>query len=123
MKIDTKSVGENAVVEQAGKKLAPESDGSYIIEFMAKSLKVRKAGSDDVPGDSTVVKDSTAVLRKMTFANLTWTKFSLFDLNGNCLGETNGWNVPVNYPQGAYVIRAEALGRPAATRMVYVPNR
>ncbi len=123
VKIDTKSVGENAVVEQAGKKLAPESDGSYIIEFMAKSLKVRKAGSDDVPGDSTVVKDSTAVLRKMTFANLTWTKFSLFDLNGNCLGETNGWNVPVNYPQGAYVIRAEALGRPAATRMVYVPNR
>jgi hypothetical protein len=123
VKIDTKSVGENAVVEQAGKKLAPESDGSYIIEFMAKSLKVRKAGSDDVPGDSTVVKDSTAVLRKMTFANLTWTKFSLFDLNGNCLGETNGWNLPVNYPQGAYVIRAEALGRPAATRMVYVPNR
>ena len=42
VKIDTKSVDEKAVVEQDGKILTPESDGTYVIEFMAKALTVRK---------------------------------------------------------------------------------
>lgn len=106
VKIDTKSVGENAVVEQGGKKLTPESDGSYIIEFMAKELKVRKSSSND----------ETIALPKSPFANQGYSKYAIFDMNGNCLGETNGWTIPANYPKGTYIIRAEAAGLKAMTR-------
>ena len=112
VKIDTKSVDENAVVEQAGKRIAPESDGSYIIEFMAKELKVRKPNADDVPGDSTVA------LSKTILANPAYTKYTVFDLNGVRVGTTNGWFVPANYPKGSYIIRAEAAGLPAVTKTV-----
>jgi hypothetical protein len=106
VKIDTKSVGENAVVEQGGKKLTPESDGSYIIEFMAKELKVRKPSSNE----------ETTALPKLAFANHAYSKYTVFDMNGNCLGETNGWTIPANYPKGTYIIRAEAAGLKATTR-------
>ena len=112
VKIDTKSVDENAVVEQAGKKIAPESDGSYIIEFMAKELKVRKPGANDIPDDSTTALD------KATFANPAYTEYTIFDLNGVWLGRTNGWIIPATYPQGKYIIRADAAGLPAVTRLV-----
>jgi peptidoglycan/xylan/chitin deacetylase (PgdA/CDA1 family) len=106
VKIDTKSVGENAVVEQGGKKLTPESDGSYVIEFMAKELKVRKSSSND----------ETIALPKSAFANHAYSKYTVFDMNGNCLGETNGWTIPANYPKGTYIIRAEAAGLKAVTK-------
>lgn len=106
VKIDTKSVGENAVVEQGGKKLTPESDGSYIIEFMAKELKVRKPSSNE----------ETIALPKSAFANHAYSKYTVFDMNGNCLGETNGWTIPANYPKGTYIIRAEATGDKAETK-------
>ena len=106
VKIDTKSVGENAVVEQGGKKLTPESDGSYIIEFMAKELKVRKSSSND----------ETIALPKSAFANQGYSKYTVFDMNGNCLGETNGWTIPANYPKGTYIVRAEAAGLKAVTK-------
>lgn len=106
VKIDTKSVGENAVVEQGGKKLTPESDGSYVIEFMAKELKVRKSSSND----------ETIALPKSAFANQGYSKYTVFDMNGNCLGETNGWTIPANYPKGTYIVRAEAAGLKATTR-------
>lgn len=106
VKIDTKSVGENAVVEQGGKKLTPESDGSYVIEFMAKELKVCKSSSND----------ETIALPKSPFANQGYSKYTIFDMNGNCLGETNGWTIPANYPKGTYIIRAEAAGLKAVTK-------
>ncbi|WP_290761773.1 polysaccharide deacetylase family protein [Fibrobacter sp. UBA4297] len=106
VKIDTQSVGENAVVEQAGKKLTPERDGSYIIEFMAKELKVRKSSSND----------ETMALPKSAFVKHAYSKYTVFDMNGNCLGETNGWSVPANYPKGTYFIRAEAAGGKAETK-------
>ena len=114
--IDTKSVGENVVVEQGGKKLTPESDGSYIIEFMEKELKVRKSSSSDVPRDSSAVGDSTNSLPKLAIANRAYSKYTVFDVNGNCLGETNGWNIPANYPKGIYIVRAEAAGLKAVTK-------
>jgi peptidoglycan/xylan/chitin deacetylase (PgdA/CDA1 family) len=43
--IDTKDVGENAIVEQNGKVISPQNDRSYIIEFTAKSLNVRKSNT------------------------------------------------------------------------------
>ena len=132
--IDTKSVGENVVVEQNGQKITPESDGSYIIEFMSKSLTVRKAGAGDTPGDSTThpqdtttipqtdsTKDTSTALPKIQLGNLqnsAYTKFTLFDLNGNRLGTVNDFAVPVNYPKGTYIIRAEAKGQPAITKKV-----
>ena len=84
VQIDTKSVGENAVVEQNGQKLTRESDGSYIIEFMDKSIKVRKPGANDA------ANDSTTVLSKTEFSRNAYAKFTVFDLNGNRIGETNG---------------------------------
>ena len=132
--IDTKSVGENVVVEQNGQKLSPESDGSYIIDFMSKSLTVRKAGAGDTPGDSTrhpqdttaipqtdSTKDTSTALPKIQLGNLqnsAYTKFTLFDLNGNRLGTVRDFTVPENYPKGTYIIRAEAKGQPAITKKV-----
>ena len=112
VKIDTQSVDENAVVEQAGKKIVPESDGSYIIEFMAKELKVRKPNADDV------LDDSQSTLHKTTFANPAYTKYTVFDLNGVRLGGIKGWIIPASYPKGSYIIRAEAGDLPAVTRIV-----
>lgn len=116
VKIDTKSVGENAVVVQAGKKLIPESDGSYIIEFMAKELKVSKSNTIDIPRDSSAVGDSTNSLPKSTSANRAYSKYTVFDMNGNFLGETTGWNIPASIPKGAYIVRAEAAGHKAVTK-------
>ena len=132
--IDTKSVGENVVVEQNGQKITPESDGSYIIDFMSKSLTVRKAGAGDTPGDSTRLpqdttaipqtdstKDTSTALPKIQLGNLqnsAYTKFTLFDLNGNRLGTVRDFTVPENYPKGTYIIRAEAKGQPAITKKV-----
>ena len=132
--IDTKSVGENVVVEQNGQKITPESDGSYIIDFMSKSLTVRKAGAGDTPGDSTrqpqdttaipqtdSTKDTSTALPKIQLGNLqnsAYTKFTLFDLNGNRLGTVRDFTVPENYPKGTYIIRAEAKGQPAITKKV-----
>ena len=112
VKIDTQSVDENAVVEQAGKKIVPESDGSYIIEFMAKELKERKPNADDV------LDDSQSSLHKTIFANPAYTKYTVFDLNGVRLGGTNGWIIPASYPKGSYIIRAEVGDLPAVTRIV-----
>ena len=113
--IDTKSVGENAVVEQDGQKISPESDGSYIIEFMSKSLKVRKAGAGDKPDDP-----PTALPKKASNAAglQAYEKFTLFDLNGNCLGTVRDFTVPASYPKGTYIIRAEANGLPTITKQV-----
>ncbi len=113
--IDTKSVGENAVVEQDGQKINPESDGTYIIEFMSKSLKVRKAGTNDKPDDPPIAlpkKASNAV------GNQVYEKFTLFDLNGNRLGTVSDFAVPANYPKGTYIIRAEADGQATISKKV-----
>jgi hypothetical protein len=135
VKIDTKNVGENAVVEQDGQKISPESDGSYIIEFMSKSLTVRKPNASDTPSDSTThpkdttatpptdsITDTTTALPKIQLGNVinnaVYTKFTLFDLNGNSLGTTSEFAVPASYPKGIYVIRAEAKGLPTVTKKV-----
>jgi peptidoglycan/xylan/chitin deacetylase (PgdA/CDA1 family) len=129
--IDTKSVGENVVVEQDGQKITPESDGSYIIEFMSKSLTVRKAGAGDStthPQDTTATpptdstKDTSTALPKIQLGNVQnstiYTKFTLFDLNGNRIGTVRDFTVPENYPKGTYIIRAEAKGQAAITKKV-----
>lgn len=106
--IDTKSVGEKVVVEQNGQKILPESDGSYVIEYMAKSLKVRKAGANETSGDSITVLPKTA---SQITGNAAFAKFTIFDLNGNRLGTTSEFAVPASYPKGTYIIRAEADGK------------
>ena len=129
--IDTKSVGENVVVEQDGQKITPESDGSYIIEFMSKSLTVRKAGAGDStthPQDTTATpptdstKDTSTALPKIQLGSeqnsTVYTKFTLFDLNGNRIGTVRDFTVPENYPKGTYIIRAEAKGQAAITKKV-----
>ena len=113
--IDTKSVGENAVVEQDGQKISPESDGSYIIEFMSKSLKVRKAGTNDKPDDPPIALPKKA---SNVAGNQAYEKFTLFDLNGNRLGTVSDFAVPANYPKGTYIIRAEADGQPTISKKV-----
>jgi hypothetical protein len=50
--------------------------------------------------------------------NAVYTKFTLFDLNGNSLGTIRDFTVPESYPKGIYVIRAEAKGLPTVTRKV-----
>ena len=105
VKIDTKSVDENAVVEQSGKIIKPENDGTYIIEFMSKTLTVRKPkDGEDNP------QDSTTALPKLQQNNRNYTKFTLFDMNGNNLGPVDGFAVPAKFSKGSYIIRAEANG-------------
>ena len=76
VKIDTKSVDEKAVVEQDGKILPQESDGTYVIEFMAKALTVRK------PKDG---ENTTAIRNKAQPAAPRLNKQSVFDANGRTL--------------------------------------
>ena len=76
VKIDTKSVDEKAVVEQDGKVLTPESDGTYIIEFRAKSLTVRKPKEGDTP---------TAIRTKSQSAKFRQNEQKTFDAKGRML--------------------------------------
>ena len=116
VKIDTKSVDEKAVVEQDGKILKSESDGTYIIEFMAKALTVRKPkNGEDNPQDSTIA------LAKAPQINRNYTKFTLFDMNGNNLGSINSFAVPERFPKGTYIICAEAKG--LSPKIVKVQSR
>ena len=109
--IDTKSVGEKVVVEQNGQKILPESDGSYVIEYMARELRVRKAGAGDEP--------PTALPKAANITNSTAsTTYTLFDLNGNDLGNVNGFEVPAKFPKGTYIIRAEANGQAPISKKV-----
>ena len=113
--IDTQSVGENAIVEQGGKAIKRESDGSYVIEFTEKSLKVRKPKAGENPDSAT----SLPGLAKRPLADAqNYTKFTLFDLNGNTLGNVSGFEVPAKFPKGTYIIRAEANGQAPLTKKI-----
>ena len=72
---------------------------------MAKALTVRKPkeGEDDP-------QDSITALAKTPQMGHDYTKFTLFDMNGNNLGSVNGFAVPERLPKGTYIIRAEAKG-------------
>ena len=113
--IDTKSVGEKVVVEQNGQKILPESDGSYVIEYMARELKVRKPKPGENPDSATSLPGSAT----RPLANFpSNTKYTLFDLNGNDLGNVNGFEVPAKFPKGTYIIRAEANGQAPISKKV-----
>ena len=113
--IDTKSVSENAIVEQGGKAIKRESDGSYVIEFAEKSLKVRKPKPGETPDSVTSLPGSAA----RALANSPkYTKYTLFDLNGNDLGNVNGFEVPAKFSKGTYIIRAEANGQVTVSKKV-----
>jgi len=47
-----------------------------------------------------------------------YTKFTLFDLNGNTLGNVSGFEVPAKFPKGTYIIRAEANGQAPLTKKI-----
>ncbi|MBQ2561653.1 polysaccharide deacetylase family protein [Fibrobacter succinogenes] len=114
--IDTQSVGENAIVEQGGKTIKRESDGSYVIEFTEKSLKVRKPKPGENPDSATSLPGSAT----RPLANFpSNTKYTLFDLNGNDLGNVNGFEVPAKFPKGTYIIRAEANGQAPLIKKVH----
>ena len=113
--IDTKSVSENAIVEQGGKAIKRESDGSYVIEFTEKSLKVRKPKPGENPDSVTSIPGS-ATRALATAPN--YTKYTLFDLNGNDLGNVSGFEVPAKFPKGTYIIRAEANGQVTVSKKV-----
>ena len=113
--IDTKSVGEKVVVEQNGQKILPESDGSYVIEYMARELRVRKPK----PGENPDSVTSLPGLAKRPLADAqNYTKYTLFDLNGNTLGNVSGFEVPAKFPKGTYIIRAEANGQAPISKKV-----
>ena len=98
---------------------------------MSKTLTVRKPNASDTPSDSTThpkdttvtsPTDSTTALPKIQLGNMinnaVYTKFTLFDLNGNRLGTTSEFAVPASYPKGIYIIRAEAKGLTTVTKKV-----
>ncbi|MBO7413708.1 MAG: polysaccharide deacetylase family protein [Fibrobacter sp.] len=136
VKIDKESVGDDAVVEQDGKVVAPESDGTFIVDFMAASLKVRRARAgevDDGKPDSTAAPDSTSAADSSTVGDSTGTvgivrtpsvpgvssaNYAVFDLNGNCLGTSNGFVVPDRMPRGVYIVRASAPGLAPVAKVV-----
>ena len=47
-----------------------------------------------------------------------YTKYTLFDLNGNDLGNVSGFEVPAKFPKGTYIIRAEANGQVTVSKKV-----
>ena len=102
--IDTSRVT-NATIVQDGKVIPPESDGTYIIEFMSKSLIIRTSKEIGLP-------------QKVKRNKQAYSKFTLFDLKGNKLGTVNDFKVPESYPKGIYLIRAEANGMPTITKKV-----
>ena len=143
VKIDTEGVGDDAVVEQGGVVIAPESDGTFVVDFMAASLKVRKARAGEVGGgdkpdstaapdsssaaDSTVATDSSAVgdssktvgiVRTPSVPGVSFANYDVFDLNGNFLGSANGFVVPDRMPRGVYVVRASGPGLVPVTKVV-----
>ena len=131
VKIDTQGVGEDAVVEQDGVVIAPESDGTFVVDFMVASLKVRKARAGEVGGgdkpDSTSAADSSAVgdssgtvgiARTPSVPGASFADYAVFDLNGNCLGTSNGFVVPDRLPRGAYIVRASGSGLAPVTKVV-----
>ncbi|WP_295056192.1 polysaccharide deacetylase family protein [uncultured Fibrobacter sp.] len=114
--IDTQSVGENAIVEQGGKAIKRESDGSYVIEFTEKSLKVRKPKPGENPDSETSLP---GVAKRPLAGSQNYTKYTLFDLNGNALGNVNGFEVPAKFPKGTYIIRAEAASQTPLIKKVH----
>lgn len=60
VKIDAKDVGENIVVEQGGKVIKPESDGTFVIEFMELSLSVRASDGTEIPEEQPQPGSSSA---------------------------------------------------------------
>ncbi|SIO29002.1 polysaccharide deacetylase family protein [Fibrobacter sp. UWB11] len=106
VRIDTTRVSSKTIIEQDGKVLTPESDGSYIIEFMSKSLILKNTGEVSIP------KAIKATQNKQAY------KYTLFDIKGHKLEKINDFAVPERYPKGVYFIRAEANGMPTITRKV-----
>ena len=106
VRIDTTQVSSKTTLEQDGKTLTPESDGTYIIEFMSKSLIMRNTGEVSIP------KAIKAQQFKAAY------RYTLFDLKGHMLGKVDGFKVPQSYPKGIYLIRAEAKGMPTVTKKV-----
>ena len=111
--IDTQSIGENAIVEQGGKTIKRESDGSYVIEFTEKSLKVRKPKAGENPDSETSLPGSA---KRSPADSQKYTRYTLFDLNGNDLGNVSGFEVPAKFPKGTYIIRAEAGGQATVSK-------
>jgi hypothetical protein len=65
-----------------------------------------------------VLQVALAKIQLGNLQNTVYTKFTLFDLNGNRLGTVSDFTVPENYPKGTYIIRAEAKGLAAITKKV-----
>lgn len=106
VRLDTTRVSSKTIIEQDGKILTPESDGSYIIEFMSKSLILRNTGEVSIP------KAIKAPQNKQAY------KYTLFDIKGHKLEMVNDFAVPESYPKGVYLIRAEAKGMPTITKKI-----
>ena len=122
LRVNIKTDIENAVVEQDGKVIKPESDGTFIVEFMAQSLKVRKgdgSASADTASTDTSAADTSkplSVLSKVDFSTKNG-NYTFFDLNGNLLGRSTNFEIPANFPKGAYVVRAQVNGK-TATKLI-----
>jgi peptidoglycan/xylan/chitin deacetylase (PgdA/CDA1 family) len=105
VRIDTTQVSSKATIEQNGKILTPESDGTYIIEYMSKSLILRNTGEVALP----TARDTQ---NKPNY------RYTLYDLSGHKLGTVYDFKIPEHYPKGIYLIRAEAKGMPVVTKKV-----
>ena len=106
VRIDTTQISDKVTIEQDGKIITPENDGTYIIEFMSKSLILRNAGEISLPITAKIKQNKKAY------------RFTLFDLKGKPLGKVNDFVVPESYPKGMYIIRAVAEGMPTVTKKI-----
>ena len=106
VRIDTTRFKGKMTIEQDDKIILPESDGTYIIEFMSQSLILRNTEEISLTKASKIKQNTKGY------------KFSLYDLNGKPLGMVKDFAVPENFPKGIYLIRAEANGKPTITKKV-----
>lgn len=106
---------DSIVLEQDGNTIYPDENGVFTIEFASQQVTIRKASKSANMKPYSVL----SIKKQVSLApneNITYT---LMDMKGNRLGETNGFEVPAHLPKGAYIIRAAAPGFAPVTRKVF----
>lgn len=99
------------VLEQNGKAIWPDSNNIYEIEFSTLNVKIRLETSEEHESKQDENPERIPSIGKSKleadFTAHSPTIYSIFDINGNWLGQTNGFRIPDSMPKGVYIIRGQ----------------
>lgn len=104
----------HVILEQDGKAIFPDEDGIFNIEFNALGLTIRLANAEEESGNKAPTDTTTTIRHTISKRSLMSellsdkrSTYTLFDLNGNNLGNISGFEVPASMPKGSYIIRGD----------------